>query len=790
MFMKTRNAFLFFFCLSCPLISSAQQVDLLRLGYSQQDIVSKQAGMAASPDGKLIGFIYSDNTIKIYDIMGGKTVKRFKGPFSDVLDFFLTSHGIVALIRKKQVILMDWKKEEQLAKFDLTDDATKASYTCATDVLAVGQQGGYVALIDVSNRKLLHQLQVKRHHVSALAFHPDGKSIVVAVVAGMNFSPSPLTLFDVQSGTQKTVSKELAYFTMVAYNENGSEIIGAGMNKSAMKRVMFSFDGQTLAAKREYNAESTMSTTRTLWGGAIYGGKLMGMTFGHSFNVYDAQNTGMEFTTESERGGLPPFLVWGVGSYNIFPLEKKSQKVIVNASKNNINQIYDIATNAIVGYMFSDSNDDFAIVARDGRVEGTESALSKLYWTSRKSARKTSLESTFEKGFTPKLLSTIISENSTSVAFDIDNVVNDIPVIALKSFNNAPAADIMNLQSTQKISTLEIQVTEGKAEVKEVRLFHNSKLVKTLPNTGGATYKFDIVLNNSFGDLNNLYATASSKSGVDSEKLKFVVHYKGVTAEPPNLFLITIGINNYKNSKYNLNYAQADADGVDETIKNGSSSLFKNVHNFSIRSDKALKSEIINAFEQVKKNALEQDVLIVYYAGHGVMSEGTPEKPGDFYLIPADITQLYGRDDLLQEKAISTEEIKSITKAINAQKQVFIIDACQSAGALETVAVRGAAEERAIAQMARSTGTFWITASGSQQFASEFEQLRHGVFTYALLEGLNGKADANTDKKLTVRELSTYIEQKVPELSEQFKGVPQYPSAYSFGNDFPIVVYK
>jgi len=191
-----------------------------------------------------------------------------------------------------------------------------------------------------------------------------------------------------------------------------------------------------------------------------------------------------------------------------------------------------------------------------------------------------------------------------------------------------------------------------------------------------------------------------------------------------------------------------------------------------------------------RKSALEQYVLIVYYAGHGVMSEGTPDKPREFFLIPFDITQLYGRDEVLYEKAISAEEIKSITRTINAQKQVFILDACQSAGALEAVVTRGALEEKAIAQMARSTGTFWITASGSEQFATEFEQLKHGVFTFALLEGLKGKGDANRDQKLTVRELSTYIEQKVPELSEQFKGLSQFPSAYSFGNDFPIVVYK
>ena len=65
----------------------------------------------------------------------------------------------------------------------------------------------------------------------------------------------------------------------------------------------------------------------------------------------------------------------------------------------------------------------------------------------------------------------------------------------------------------------------------------------------------------------------------------------------------------------------------------------------------------------------------------------------------------------------------------------------------------------------------------------------HGVFTYSLIEGLQGKAD-NGDLKITVKELSAYVESRVPELSEKYKGTPQFPSGFSFGNDFPIVIIK
>ena len=91
--------------------------------------------------------------------------------------------------------------------------------------------------------------------------------------------------------------------------------------------------------------------------------------------------------------------------------------------------------------------------------------------------------------------------------------------------------------------------------------------------------------------------------------------------------------------------------------------------------------------------------------------------------------------------------------------------------------------------MARSTGTYWLTASGSEQFATEFQQLGHGVFTYAILEGLKGNADSG-DRKITAKELGAFIEDKVPELTEQYKGQAQFPRSYGFGQDFPLVIVK
>ena len=252
------------------------------------------------------------------------------------------------------------------------------------------------------------------------------------------------------------------------------------------------------------------------------------------------------------------------------------------------------------------------------------------------------------------------------------------------------------------------------------------------------------------------------------------------------MYLLVIGINLYKNPKYNLNYARADAKAFTEAITSGSKNLFAKVNATVLNDAEATKEGMMAAFEKIKMAAGPKDLFVFYYAGHGVINDKK-----EFYLVPYDVTQLYGNDDALAQKGFSASALQQMSKDIKAQKQLFILDACQSAGALNVVAgARGAAEEKAIAQLARATGTYWLTASSSEQFASEFSQLGHGSFTYCLLEAFKGDANPPSDKKLTVKLLDAYLNTKVPEITQKYKGTPQYPHSYGLGNDFPIIIIK
>lgn len=332
--------------------------------------------------------------------------------------------------------------------------------------------------------------------------------------------------------------------------------------------------------------------------------------------------------------------------------------------------------------------------------------------------------------------------------------------------------------------------------VEEVRLYHNGKLVSGA--TRGLSVEDDSV---DEGEREKVFAVsllpgenafkAVAVNADSIESLPALGHVSKEGVRPSGgmkLHLLVVGVNEYQNPKYNLNFARPDAEAFAAALTERASGLFASIESKILLDGNVSKESIERAMKEVAANASPRDAFIFYYAGHGVMSQ---EKEAQFFLVPPAITQLYGADQMLVAKGVSALQLRELSAAIPAQKQLFVIDACQSAGALQAVSMRGAAEEQAISRLARSTGTHWLTASGSEQFAAEFATLKHGAFTYALLEALQGKADqGGGDQQVSVKELDAFLQLRVPELTLEHRGAPQYPASFGYGQDFPIAVVK
>lgn len=337
---------------------------------------------------------------------------------------------------------------------------------------------------------------------------------------------------------------------------------------------------------------------------------------------------------------------------------------------------------------------------------------------------------------------------------------------------------------------LTVEVYDGGGGVKEVNIYQNDKLIisDTEVKTSGEGEKVVKTYNVEMGNETNQFKVkVINFQKIESRADVLTIEYTGDVIATSTLHILAVGINKYKNSAYNLNYAQPDAEAFINKIQSTGKNIFKSINPIEIYDDNATKENISAAFKSIIMKAKAEDVFLFYYAGHGTLDE---EHNEEYYLVPTDITKLYGDPAQLQARGISATDLKNMLTQVKSQKQIILMDACHSGGAVKTLGVRAAAtDEKAIVQLARSSGVVMIASSGTKQFATEFDELKHGVFTYALLEALEGKGD-NGDKKITVNELKFYMEERVPELTKQYGGSAQYPTGYITGNDFPISIVE
>ncbi|MFY0627642.1 MAG: caspase family protein [Reichenbachiella sp.] len=451
---------------------------------------------------------------------------------------------------------------------------------------------------------------------------------------------------------------------------------------------------------------------------------------------------------------------------------------------NGIISLFDTEKRKVVANIFFDK-EDWAVIAKDGRMNGTQGALDKLEWQEIKNAnliKRTSLSSTFNQAYTPSLLYSLIQGQETPTV-DLSSVVSQSPLVKIIKPQNEYVSD------TKEI-TVEIQATSQGDPIKEILLYINGKLVGGNERgfkSSSEMKSFDINLTTG---KNVITAKSLSYKGFESEPDQITINYAGQQAIS-KMHILAVGIDQYYNPRYNLNYATADARAFTKQLESNGSGIFEKVTLNYIENANATKENIKKAIDHTASVAEEQDVFVFYYAGHGVMSEGSDLYPSDFYLALHDVTQLYGKNELLDNKGISALELRNSFSNVKAQKQLIILDACQSGGAVETFARRGAAEEKAMLQLARSAGVVLIASTGSEQFASEFDELGHGLFTYSILEGLSGKADGGmNDKKITVKELESWVNDQIPDLSQKYKGTIQFPQSWARGQDFPLVIVE
>jgi len=234
-----------------------------------------------------------------------------------------------------------------------------------------------------------------------------------------------------------------------------------------------------------------------------------------------------------------------------------------------------------------------------------------------------------------------------------------------------------------------------------------------------------------------------------------------------NVWAVIIGINDYPNVR-KLKFAVNDAKAFYDHLVSHNYIPAENV-TLLLDWEATLTKLRSTLGTHLKRKARKDDMVIIYFAGHGSTEKDVMSPDGDGlekYLLPydADPKDLYA-------SALPMREISHIFNRVQSERLVFLADSCYSgASGGRTIGIAGTRSnisENFLDRVASGKGRVIITASGSNEVSAENEDLQHGVFTYYLIEGLQGKADMDKDGLITVDEVYRYVSEQVPRATGQ-----------------------
>jgi hypothetical protein len=160
--------------------------------------------------------------------------------------------------------------------------------------------------------------------------------------------------------------------------------------------------------------------------------------------------------------------------------------------------------------------------------------------------------------------------------------------------------------------------------------------------------------------------------------------------------------------------------------------------------------------------------VYVYFAGHGLAaSEGDKA-----YLLPQD-----GDPSLLEDTALDRQRLFDEIAKVKPLSTTVFLDTCYSGGARGGDGTLVANARPVMIKSKAATlppGFMQFSAASGDQLAHSHPSQQHGLFSYYLMRGLSGEADANRDNKLTAGELQDYVQAKVKRMALT-QGRPQEP---------------
>lgn len=216
------------------------------------------------------------------------------------------------------------------------------------------------------------------------------------------------------------------------------------------------------------------------------------------------------------------------------------------------------------------------------------------------------------------------------------------------------------------------------------------------------------------------------------------------------IYLVSVGIADYPGSTNDLTLPSKDAQTISWLYSKNS-----DVSKFQLLNSLATKNNILLAIQRTFANALENDIVVLFYSGHGY--------PGGF---------------VAYDGKLSYSKIRKAMALSKCKNKMIFADACFS-GKLRT----DKPSASSIAD-AKKANVMLFLSSRSGEVSIERRSMKNGFFTTFLQRGLRGGADVDSDRVITAKELFNYVHNGVTKISDG----KQHPVMWGkFSDDMPVM---
>ena len=275
---------------------------------------------------------------------------------------------------------------------------------------------------------------------------------------------------------------------------------------------------------------------------------------------------------------------------------------------------------------------------------------------------------------------------------------------------------------------------------------------------GGLPFAYVVSLNPGKNDIKIDAVSSAKDSATAHVSVILGAPVKAMTIEEADgirqtkAYAVIIGIDKYKDPGIRgLNHTVNDAEELAKVLTDPMYAGFKKENVTLLVNADATTKNIKMAIGVDLKRAPEDGIAVVFFAGHGA-----PEGEKTYWLTyDADPNSLYA-------SSLSNDEIADMLGRINTKRVVTFLDCCYSGASVTSSRSTRAVVVDDPFKSLEGAGSITITSSNGKEQSLEDDKLKHGIFTYRLLEAIKGKADRNADGIVMADEIAQYIKENVP----------------------------